>query len=166
MFDPSHKLPVEDRLDIQELFARYAWALDLGDAEGVLDCFTDDCLFDHLWQGKIQGRENITRALEELWYERPSWWVGRQHLANHFLIERQADDAARVRAFFSILQFNVYYRRNFVFGIGSWDNRCVKRDGIWRFKELHVNAWRDANEIPWLGNRRAWEVGPPASVAP
>jgi hypothetical protein len=26
------KLSVEDRLDIQELFARYAWALNTGDA--------------------------------------------------------------------------------------------------------------------------------------
>ena len=51
MFDLKNKLPVEDRLDIQELFARYAWSLDLGDAEGVLSCFTDDGLFDHLWQG-------------------------------------------------------------------------------------------------------------------
>ena len=158
MFDLKNKLPVEDRLDIQELFARYAWSLDLGDAEGVLSCFTDDGLFDHLWQGHVQGRENIVRALEELWYDRPGWWVGRQHLANHFLIERVDDQTARVRAFFSIVQFNVDYRTNFVFGIGSWDNLCVKQGGSWLFKELHVKAWRDASELEWRGDRRPWEV--------
>jgi 3-phenylpropionate/cinnamic acid dioxygenase small subunit len=158
VIDLPNKLSAEDRLDIQELFARYAWALDLGDPEGVVACFTEDCLFDHLWQGHVQGRENIMRALSELWYDRPSWWVGRQHLATHFLLERVDERTARARAFFSILQFNVYYRTNSVFGIGTWDNVCVKRDGIWLFKELHVNAWREADEIPWQGDRRAWEV--------
>lgn len=166
MIDLKNKLPVEDRLDIQELFARYSWALDLGDAEGVLACFTEDCLFDHLWQGHVRGRENIIRALEELWYERPSWWVGRQHLFDHLLIERRDDSTARVRSFFSILQFNVYYRRNFVFGIGTRDDICVKQEGIWLFKELHVNAWREADEIPWQGERRAWDVAPSPAGAP
>ncbi len=166
MIDLKNKLPVEDRLDIHELFARYSWALDLGDPEGVLACFTEDCLFDHLWQGHVQGRENIVRALEELWYDRPGWWVGRQHLFDHLLIERRDDHTARVRSFFSILQFNVYYRKSFVFGLGTRDDICVKQDGVWRFKELHVKAWREADEIPWRGERRAWDVSaPPAGVA-
>ena len=53
MSDPNGKIPVEDRLDIQELFARYVWALDMGDADSFVDCFTEDGCFDHLWQGKI-----------------------------------------------------------------------------------------------------------------
>ncbi len=31
---------VEDRIAIQDLIARYAWALDTGDVEGVVGCFT------------------------------------------------------------------------------------------------------------------------------
>lgn len=145
------KLCVEDRLDVQELFARYAWALDLGDVEGVLDCFTGDGVLDHLWQGKRHGHEEIRSALHELWYDRPSWWYGRQHLANHFLLSRDGD-TVRARAFFSILQFNVEYRTNFVFGIGTWDNRCVREDdGVFRFSLVQVNAWRQASEVPWRG---------------
>ena len=37
---PRPKIPVEDRLEIQELFAYYAWGLNTGDAEQVLSCFT------------------------------------------------------------------------------------------------------------------------------
>jgi hypothetical protein len=155
MAEPQKKLPVEDRLDIQELFARYAWALDLGDADGVVSCFTEDGCLDHLWQGRLEGREGIRAALPELWYQRPSWWIGRQHLANHFLIEPEGE-GARARAFFSILQFQVYYRTNFVFGVGTWDNYCVKRQGIWLFKEVQVKAWRDAKEIPWAGEMGAY----------
>jgi len=55
------QLSVEDRLDIQELFAKYCWALDLGDADAFVQCFTEDGEFDHLWQGKMHGREAIRR---------------------------------------------------------------------------------------------------------
>jgi len=160
---PDHKLAVEDRLDIQELFARYAWALDLGDSDGVLDTFTEDGCLDHLWQGKLEGREAIGKALQELWYDRPSWWYGRQHLANHFLITRDEDgdgQGARAKAFFSIVQYNVEYRTNFVFGIGTWDNRCVRDvDGVWRFRLVQVNAWTDATQVPWQGEKR-FQAGP------
>ncbi len=45
---PNTKLSAEDRLDIMELFAKYAWAIDSGDAKGVLLCFAEDALLDHL----------------------------------------------------------------------------------------------------------------------
>jgi hypothetical protein len=77
-------------------------------------CFAEDGYLDHLWQGKLHGHDKLRRAFEELWYDRPSWWIGRQHLANHFLITREGE-GARVKALFSILQYNVDYRPNFVF---------------------------------------------------
>jgi len=153
------KMPVEDRLDIIELFARYAWAIDSGNAEAVLECFAEDGSMDHLWQGKLTGHAAIRRAFEELWYDRPSWWIGRQHLANHFLITREGE-GARVKAFFSILQYNVDYRTNFVFGIGTWDNLCVKRNGKWVFQEETINAWTDRNTVMWEGEDRAKSMGP------
>jgi SnoaL-like domain len=153
------KMSVEDRLDIMELFARYAWAIDGGDIEGVLDCFAEDGSMDHLWQGKLTGHAAIRRAFEELWYDRPSWWAGRQHLANHFIITREGE-GARVKAFFSILQFNVEYRTNFVFGIGTWDNYCVKRNGKWVFQEETINAWTDRSTVLWEGEDRAMTKGP------
>jgi SnoaL-like domain len=151
MSDSSTKISVEDRLDIQELFARYVWALDMGDADAFVDCFTADGCFDHLWQGKMHGRDAIRRAVQELWYDRPSWWYARQHLANHFLMNREGQ-GVRVKAFFSIMQYNVDYRTNFVFGIGNWDNLCVKEaDGVWRFQLVVINAWMDRDKVPWKG---------------
>ncbi len=164
MPDSSSKLSVEDRLDIMELFAKYAWAIDSGDAEGVLRCFAEDGYLDHLWQGKLQGHEKIRAAFEELWYDRPSWWIGRQHLANHFLITREGD-GARVKAFFSILQYNVEYRTNFVFGMGTWDNYCVKRNGEWVFQSVKINAWTDRTTVLWTGEARAASAGPKVAVA-
>ena len=57
MSDSTVKFSVEDRLDIMELFAKYAWGINTGDIEAVLGCFADDGYLDHLWQGKLEGRD-------------------------------------------------------------------------------------------------------------
>jgi hypothetical protein len=150
MPDTPAKLSVEDRLDIQDLFAKYAWAIDLADAEAAVACFTEDAYFDHLWQGRVQGKDAILRNLKELWYDRQSWWFGRQHLFNHFLMTPE-DRGARVKSFFQIIQYNVDYGTNFVFGIGTRDDFCVKQNGAWLFKSLHVNAWTGRDHVPWKG---------------
>ena len=153
--EEQRKLSIEDRLDIMELFAKYSWAIDLADAELAVSCFADDGFFDHLWQGRVQGHKAILKNLEELWYDRQHWWFGRQHLFNHQLMTamttEDGEEAARVKSFFQIIQFNVDYGTNFVFGIGTRDDLCVKRNGHWLFKQLYVNAWTSRDSVPWKG---------------
>jgi SnoaL-like domain len=155
MSGTPRKLSAEDRLDIQDCFARYAWGIDLADKELALSAFAEDAFFDHLWQGRVQGHDAILKNLEELWYNRQHWWYGRQHLFNHFLMTAittdDGEEGARVRSFFQIMQFNVEYRTNFVFGIGTRNDVCVKRNGVWLFKELSVNAWVSRETVPWQG---------------
>lgn len=146
--DQGTRPSVEDRLDIQELLARYVWALDTGDADGVVACFTEDGYLDHQPEGRFQGPERIRELLDHLWYGRPGWFIGRQHLASHLLITREGADTARLRAYFSILQHDMDYRRSFVFGLGSWNNVCVRRDGAWRFRSLTVEKWL-GDGVPW-----------------
>jgi hypothetical protein len=139
-----------DRLEIQELFSRYAWGIDLGDEEMALSTFAQDAWFDHLWQGRVQGHEAIRKNLRSLWYDRQSWWLGRQHLMNHFIMDPlEQEGAARVRCFFQILQFNTEYRTNFVFGIGTRDDTVERINGHWLFKTLKVNAWTEMEHVPW-----------------
>jgi SnoaL-like domain len=38
--------PIEDRLAINDLFVRYTRALDRGDVETIVDCFTPDGSLD------------------------------------------------------------------------------------------------------------------------
>ena len=56
-------LTAEDRLEIMELYARYAWGIDLADEEMAMSVFADDGWFDHLWQGKVQGHDAIRANL-------------------------------------------------------------------------------------------------------
>lgn len=147
------RLSAEDRAEIEELFARYAWGLDLADEDQVLETFADDAIFDHLWQGQADGHEAIKKSLHSLWYDRPSWWYGRQHLFNHFIMDPRPE-GVRVRCFFQIVQFNVDYGTNFVFGIGTRDDRVVRRNGRWKFYKIHVNAWTKAEQVPWKGENK------------
>ena len=109
---PRPKIPVEDRLEIQELFAYYAWGLNTGDAGQVLACFTPDATFEHQPQGIFRGPD---------------------------------------------------YRRNFVFGLASWDNVCTKASGEWLFKSVRVVKWM-GDDVPWTGDERARQQAPTGSL--
>ena len=149
---PNWKLTAEDRLEIQELYSRYAWGIDLADADMAMSTFTQDCWFDHLWQGKVQGHEAILKNLQSLWNDRQSWWYGRQHIMNTFIMEeREQPGELDVRCFFQIIQFQTDYRTNFVFGIGTRIDHLTKKEGPWRFQSLKVNAWTEADQVPWQG---------------
>lgn len=144
------RMPAQDKVDIEETYARYAWGIDLADETLLLSAFAEDAGFDHLWQGRSEGHAAILASMKELWYDRQHWWYGRHHLFNHFLMT-PTEEGARVRCFFQIIQFNTEYGTNFVFGIGTRDDKLVKRNGFWLFKELFVNAWRTAEDVPWQG---------------
>src|SRR5690606_12445824 len=149
--------------------ARYAWGIDLADEEQAIATFAEDAEFDHLWQGKVKGHAAIRENLRKLWYDRQHWWYGRQHLMNHFIMDPMPE-GARVRCFFQIIQWNADYGTNFVFGIGTRDDRLVKRNGRWKFYRLHVNAWTQTDQVPWKGERtlpmRPHHVPPPSSTPP
>jgi len=162
-------MPAQDRGDIEETYARYAWGIDLADSEMALSAFAEDAEFDHLWQGKVAGHAAILQSLEELWYDRQHWWFGRQHLFNHFLMtpetSPEGETGARVKSFYQIMQFNVDYGTNFLFGIGTRNDLCVKKNGVWLFKHLQVNAWTNRDQVPWKGEVTL-KARPTAPAAP
>lgn len=151
----SWKLTAEDRLEIQEVYARYSWGIDLADEELALSTFTRDAWFDHLWQGRVQGHDAIRANLRSLWNDRQHWWYGRQHIMNNFIFD-PCDEPGEVdvRCFFQIFQFNVDYRTNFVFGLGTRRDHLTRKEGVWRFQSLEVNAWTEKDQVPWKGEVR------------
>jgi len=153
------KVAIEDRLEVQDLISRYAWSLDTGDVEGYVDCFFEDGWIHHDPPGRLEGRDGIRRLTEFLWYEHPFNYLGRQHRMSQVLMTPEPASVAggvRIKAFWSILQHDVFTDENFVFGLGCWDALAARdTDGEWRLKSLSVTIWRGPN-VPWVGDLRSW----------
>ena len=160
------KVPLEDRVEIEELMARYAWALDTGDFEGYAACFTADGWLEHWPQGRCEGREGLKRATDSLWYDKPNHYLGRQHRMSQIIMTPQEPDEGRpavhIKCFWSILQHDVVTFENRVFGMGTWDTLAVKEaDGEWRLRSVFVDLWIEG-QVPWVGELWAW--GPRADT--
>jgi 3-phenylpropionate/cinnamic acid dioxygenase small subunit len=153
------KVALEDRVEVEELMARYAWALDTGDFEGYVECFHEDGWLEHWPQGRCHGRDGLRRATDSLWYNAPDHYLGRQHRMSQVLMSTEGEEAVRIKCFWSILQHDVKTFENRVFGMGTWDTR----EGEWRFKSVYVDLWING-QVPWKGERRAWS-SPPSSIA-
>lgn len=159
------KVKLEDRAEIEELIARYSWALDTGDFEGYADCFTEDGWLRHWPQGLCEGREGLKRATDSLWYSKPNHYLGRQHRFSSIIMKpeqpNKGRDAVRIKAFWSILQHDVETFENRIFGMGTWDTQAVRcEDGDWRCFSVDVDLWI-GGQVPWVGEDRAWKNGPP-----
>lgn len=157
------KVALEDRAEIEELMARYAWTLDTGDFEGYADCFHPDGWLEHWPQGRCVGREGLKRATDSLWYGEPDAYLGRQHRMSQVLMSPEGEAGVRIKCFWSILQHDVTTFENRVYGLGTWDTLAEKRGCEWRFKSVYVDLWIEGR-VPWKGESRAWSK-PPAEAA-
>ena len=160
---PRPKIAVEDRLEIQELFAYYAWGLNTGDIGQVLSTFAEDGTMEHQPQGIFRGHDQLKILFEHVWYAKPGWFIARQHLATHFIMTPVGEQEMHVKAYSSILQHNLDYRSNFVFGLANWDNVCTKASGEWLFKSVRIVKWM-GDGVPWVGEDRAKIDAPTGAI--
>ena len=160
----AKRVSLEDRALIEDLMARYCWALDTGDFEGYAATFAEDGWLRHWPQGQCIGREGLRRATDSLWYDRPNHYLGRQHRFSAVLMNPEAEGEVRIKAFWSILQHDVETFENRVFGMGTWDTLARRgADREWRFASVDVDLWIEG-KVPWVGEARAWK-NPPRQAA-
>jgi len=84
---PSTTPSLEDRIAIQDLIARYAWALDTGDIDAVANCFTvDGVVIEEVFEDpdRWEGRDGV-RALAEH-YRTSAGFPGRQHHVSQSIV--------------------------------------------------------------------------------
>ena len=85
-------LTLEDRFAIQDVVARYAWALDTGDIDALVACFTPDArvveeVFEDpdIWE----GHDGIRRISEH--YRNSKGFPGRQHHTSQLQVEGNSE---------------------------------------------------------------------------
>lgn len=138
------RIPVADELAIRELFARYYRALDTGDTEGYLDCYTTDGEAVEESEARgieiCKGHEEI-RALVLKFHDRADF-PGHQHRFSNLIFNPL--DGGR----WEVLS----YAMSTIFHLGqppllSWCGHV--RDVV----ALEEGAWKIARKeiMPWAG---------------
>jgi hypothetical protein len=144
-------LTVEDRLEIQDLIARYCWATDTGDAEARGATFTPDGIFDG-WIGILNGRAAIADHLASGWRSAKDSQSGSRGRMQHWVTNLWIDGdgkKATARCYFVL----IVGKRDeaHMTGMGQYRNDVVKTDGGWLFEKMTVSDWPGAEVLARLG---------------
>ncbi len=128
-------MSADDRLDILDLFARYAWAYDCGDAEAYAATFTQDAVLSDELGFRADGREAIRKGIVTYFELRgASVW---QHHNDHLRIEGDGSSCV-VHSYWAVIE----HRVDGGFGVGSlgwYVSHCVKTAEGWRFVSRRFN---------------------------
>ena len=133
-------LTTDDRWSIHELLARYAWALDTGDIEALIACFTPDAVvIEEVFEDpdRWEGHAGI-RALARHYSSSPGF-PGRQHHVSQVLIHGDAE-RANVKAFTFVTECRGEPPFLLRFA-GYYEDQVVKNGGRWLFAERIIRLW-------------------------
>lgn len=129
-------LTAADKVEIQELVARYNRAIDSGDVEGWVDTFLPDGVFEGLVVPTFRGHDELRAFATAFWTE-PEYaeWRGAQHWATNMIIDGEGDRA-------TLFAYHIMFTPD---GPGAnpallaaYDDELRKVDGRWKFARRRV----------------------------
>lgn len=123
----SAEVSAEDRLGIMDLFARYTWAYDRGDADAYAEAFVEDGEMGS-GDGAVKGRAAIVDMIKTYFARRGA--DGWQHHNDHLHIEMK-DGRAVVHSYWIVLEHIVDGDTHRPRTLGFYVTECVKKDGVW-----------------------------------
>ena len=137
--------PVEDEMAIRELLARYYRALDTGDTEGYLDCYTvDGEATEETSEGGLEvrkGREEI-RKLVRKFHDRPDF-PGHQHWLSNVIIEPDPEgrpDHWQVLSY-AFSTINRPPEKPILHWCGHIRDIVAKEGGEWKIARKDIMGW-------------------------
>jgi len=125
---------LEDRFAISDLFVRYTAALDAGDVETVVDCFTEDAVLESPAIGVRGGRIAIREFAGRFAAMRAAGTQFRHMITN--LAADIEGDRARVTCY--LLVFITRDGKSERLPPGRYECDAVRQDGVWRFRRRVV----------------------------
>ena len=125
---------IEDRLAISDLFVRYTTALDRGDIETLVDCFTPHGSLDSPAVGQHSGHAAI-RAFAERFARFHERGAQLRHVISNLAVELDGD---RARATCYLVNFLTRSGKSELLAPGRYECDLVKSEGTWRFQRRLV----------------------------
>jgi SnoaL-like protein len=130
-------LSLQDRVDIAELYARYAWSLDTRDVTGFAELFAPDGAIEMPDVGRFEGRSEVLRY-GRLLTDDPTY-PGRQHWIGQSLLEGDTE-RCRVRSY-GMVTGRSKDGTSALRSLGYYSDQLVKLDGRWMFGERVWRRW-------------------------
>lgn len=152
----------EDRARIEDLQARYMFALDFGDLDTYVSTFTEDGILDIIGQ-KWQGRQEIKKGLEGMNEAPPEAGenpapkedpgpypaTGRHNITN--IVLKIDGDKAVGRAYWFHYGNNNPDRKATLDSYGYYEDELSKVDGQWLFSKRVIYNEQVAD---WIGSTK------------
>jgi len=127
---------LEDRLAICDLFVRYTTALDQGDVETVVDCFTENATLESPVIGVIAGSEAI-RAFAARFAAQRAGGTQFRHMITNIAVEFEpGGKRARATAYLLVLITRDGKSRRLP--PGRYECAVIKQGDAWRFSRRIV----------------------------
>jgi hypothetical protein len=146
-------LTLQDRVEIAELYARYAWGLDTRSVEDFARLFAPDGAIEMPGVGRFEGRDEVLRY-GRLLTDDPAY-PGRQHWIGQSIFDGDTE-ACQVRSY-GMVTGRSQDGASSVRSLGYYTDRVVKIDGRWMFAE---RVWKR-----WEGDILAKFFGPAEGMA-
>lgn len=130
----SVPLAIEDRFAINDLFVRYTTALDAGDVDTIVGCFTADGALESPAVGKYAGRDGI-RAFSERFAAMHRRGVQLRHVISNMAMTVDGNSAHATCYLTCIITVD---GKSQLMPPGRYDCELRKVDGDWLFQNRLV----------------------------
>jgi hypothetical protein len=137
----TKSLSPDDRFAIKDLMARYGWAMDTGDVDAFVTCFTPDgVMVEQVFEDPDawEGRDGLRRLAEH--YRSMPNFAGRQHYSGNTLVTAQPGGGAHARSFALVTECQGESPHLLRF-CGYFDDELVCLDGQWLFQRRTLRLW-------------------------
>lgn len=137
--NPTMTPSIEDRLGISDLFTRYTCALDDGEVDTIVDCFTEDGRLVSPAVGAHKGRAAI-RAFAERFARFRANGSQLRHVISNL---RMHVDGDRAQATCYLIVFLTRDGKSRLLAPGRYECELHRTGGIWRFESRIVRHDHD-----------------------
>src|SRR3954464_3235577 len=121
---------IEDRFGINDLFVRYTTALDAGDVETIVACFTEDGALESPAVGKYAGHAGI-RAFSERFAAMHGRGVQLRHVVSNFAMTVTGETARATCYLTCMITVN---GKTELMPPGRYECDLRRVDGAWLFQ--------------------------------